>query len=115
MSVGVMVLFCFRTSNITKLSDINNSYSFDYQKNSYILYYISKRENGSDCIGVSTPGHGQRGTLARRDNGRDSAAGAYRTEVHPITTIIHYISEKKSWGYKLPSQQSVASKYVKLH
>ena len=35
-----------------------------------------------------------RGPLARRDNGRDSAAGAYRTEVHPITTIIHYISEK---------------------
>ena len=35
-----------------------------------------------------------RDPLARRDNGRDSAAGAYRTEVHPITTIIHYISEK---------------------
>ena len=41
MLVGVMVLFCFRTSNITKLPDINNSYSFDYQKNSYIfiLYF----------------------------------------------------------------------------
>ena len=35
-----------------------------------------------------------KGPLARRDNGRDSAAGAYRTEVHPITTIIHYISKK---------------------
>ena len=43
MSVGVKVLFCFRTSNITKLPDINNSYSFDYQKNSYILCHIFKR------------------------------------------------------------------------
>ncbi len=43
------------TSNITKLFDIDNSYSFDYQKNSYIF----KREYGRDCGGVSTPGHGQ--------------------------------------------------------
>ena len=43
MSVGVMVLFCFRTSNITKLPDTNNSYSFDYQKNSYIfMLYIQE-------------------------------------------------------------------------
>ena len=35
-----------------------------------------------------------RDLLAQRDNGRDSAIGAYRTEVHPITTAIHYISEK---------------------
>ena len=33
---------------------------FDYQKNSYILCYIFNREDGSDCGGVSTRGHGKR-------------------------------------------------------
>ena len=43
-----------------KLSDINNSYSFDYQKNSYIFIPIFNREDSSDCGGVSTRGHEQR-------------------------------------------------------
>ena len=71
MSVGIMVLFCFRTSNITKLPDTNNSYSFDYQKNSYILYCVFKRDDGGDCGGVSTPGHGQ-GVGPARYEFRDS-------------------------------------------
>lgn len=33
---------------------------FDYQKNNYILCHIFKREDGRDCGGVSTRGHGQR-------------------------------------------------------
>ena len=37
---GVYVLI--RTLNIAKLSDINNSYFFGYQKNSYIFIPISK-------------------------------------------------------------------------
>lgn len=44
----------------------------DYQKNSHILCGIFRREDGMDCGGVSTPGHGQGEGPARyefRDSG----------------------------------------------
>ena len=41
-------MFLVDTSNITKLFDINNSYSFDYQKNSYfILGYDVRVQEGN--------------------------------------------------------------------
>ena len=44
---GVVYVF-IRTSNITKLSDKSNSYSFDYQKNSYfILRYTVVVQEGN--------------------------------------------------------------------
>ena len=59
MSLEVDDIICFRTSNITKLPDINNSYSFGYQKNSYIFIPRFERKDSWDCGGVSTPGLGQ--------------------------------------------------------
>ena len=44
---GVVYVF-IRTSNITKLSDKSNSYSFDYQKNSYFYFrYIAVVQEGN--------------------------------------------------------------------
>ena len=64
-SYGLCV--CFRTSNITKLSDKSNSYSFEYQKNSYFIL---------GCAAVVREGH-IRKTMAARGlvNGRGPRSG----------------------------------------
>ena len=96
-----MVMFLFCTSNITKLYDINNGYSFDCQKNSHLFTVFSG--GGRDCGGVSTRGHGQREgpdgdkwskttqeTLG--GSGESEANGVLRNPYHPP---VKYINEKE--------------------
>ena len=60
-------MFFVSTSNITKLFDKNNSYSFEYQKNSYFIL---------GCAAVVQEGN-IRKTMAARGlvNGRDPRSG----------------------------------------
>ena len=58
----IVLYFVFRTYKIAIIYQKSNSYSFDFQKNSYFLYTIAKAERTGrlqPLADVSTPGHGQ--------------------------------------------------------
>ena len=59
---------CFRTSNIQNIPYKSNSYSFDYQKNSYfILEYVAGVQEGNIRKTMAARGLVKRGPRSGRD------------------------------------------------